>query len=79
MIESAGGQQMFVDVITQQKLVPVERAGELTLVNVLEDDTDDSELTREIEVCRYKIQTETYREFKCLNRTSVTRCIQLGL
>ncbi|XP_022657954.1 uncharacterized protein LOC111269327 [Varroa jacobsoni] len=49
MIESAGGQQMFVDVITQQKLVPVERAGELTLVNVLEDDTDDSELTREIE------------------------------
>lgn len=50
MIEDAGGQQMFVDVITQHKLVPVEQAGELTLVDVLEEGVEENEFTRVIEV-----------------------------
>ncbi|OQR72002.1 hypothetical protein BIW11_10648, partial [Tropilaelaps mercedesae] len=49
MIESAGGQQMFVDVITQHKLVPIEQAGELTLVDVLEEGVEDNEFTQVIE------------------------------
>ena len=41
---------MFVDVLTQQKLLPVQQGGELTLIDVLEEQVEDAEIDKTIEV-----------------------------
>lgn len=49
-IQNIAGQHMFVDVLTQQKLLPVQQGGELTLIDVLEEQVEEADINKPIEV-----------------------------